>query len=643
MVRGAGTFLRRKALLIAAAGVLAAGLLALGFAFLRAGRVVRLASLETAAGAEIPFRSIRLDRTPGAFEPIASPAVFRDAVVYRGSLYLCGPAGLIEYDAQGAVRARYLAGADLPAAPSAIAVGTAADAAEPELLIATAGEGLVAFNGRSFRQVRAEAAALRDLTAVLPLSTGRVLLGTAKNGVLVYDGRTIAPFHSALAGLEVTALAGDEASLWAGTVNAGVLHWHAGQVDRFGESDGLPDPRVLAIALSGDDAYIGTPIGVAEFTGGRFRRVLAEGVFAQSLLVRNGTLAVGTLEEGVVQVPLAPGRPRPAGRIGATLHGRVDRLLEIEDKLYALSQDGLYRIDERQGGWERLLDRGAAVLTDRNISALAFDSAGRLWTGYFDRGLDILEPALDRARHVENDHVFCVNRIVCDRDRGLTLAGTANGLVLFDASGRERQVLRREQGLIADQVTDILLRPGGMTVATPAGITFLDGAGARSLYAFHGLVNNHAYALASAGNRLLIGTLGGLSVLDGDIVRAGYTTSNSGLKHNWITAIARAGDDWFIGTYGAGVVRFDAAGRWQSFADLRAPFEVNSNAMLATDRAVYAGSLRDGIFVYDRASARWRNLRSGLPSPNVTALAANGGYIYVGTDNGLVRFPEDSR
>ena len=31
---------------------------------------------------------------------------------------------------------------------------------------------------------------------------------------------------------------------------------------------------------------------------------------------------------------------------------------------------------------------------------------------------------------------------------------------------------------------------------------------------------------------------------------------------------------------------------------------------------------------------------TGLPSKNVTALAAGGGYVYVGTDNGLVRIAE---
>jgi hypothetical protein len=33
-------------------------------------------------------------------------------------------------------------------------------------------------------------------------------------------------------------------------------------------------------------------------------------------------------------------------------------------------------------------------------------------------------------------------------------------------------------------------------------------------------------------------------------------------------------------------------------------------------------------------------IRNGLPSLNVTAFAASNGYIFIGTDNGLVRIPE---
>jgi ligand-binding sensor domain-containing protein len=150
-------------------------------------------------------------------------------------------------------------------------------------------------------------------------------------------------------------------------------------------------------------------------------------------------------------------------------------------------------------------------------------------------------------------------------------------------------------------------------------------------------VNNHAYALASDGPRTLVGTLGGLSVLDGGLVRASFTTANSGLKHNWITAIGRSKDEWFVGTYGAGVLRLDSQEHWQTFDDLRGTIEINANAMAVTDAAVYAGTLDRGLAVYDLASGHWSFWTAGLPSLNVTAVEARGGMLYIGTDNGLVK------
>jgi ligand-binding sensor domain-containing protein len=163
---------------------------------------------------------------------------------------------------------------------------------------------------------------------------------------------------------------------------------------------------------------------------------------------------------------------------------------------------------------------------------------------------------------------------------------------------------------------------------------------------FHGLVNQHVYALAQdpsqGSGRLLAGTLGGLSVLDGGAVRASYTTFNSRLKHNWITAICKVGDDWFVGTYGAGVVRFSRNGDWDAFADMRGSIVIDPNAMLVTPTRVYAGTMENGLAIFDRLTARWHFATDGLPSRNVTALAEGGGMIYVGTDNGLVRATEQN-
>jgi hypothetical protein len=67
----------------------------------------------------------------------------------------------------------------------------------------------------------------------------------------------------------VTALAGNEAELWVGTLNDGLLWWHGGQTERIGEEQGLPDRRVEQIALGDGRAYVGTPMGVAEVREGK--------------------------------------------------------------------------------------------------------------------------------------------------------------------------------------------------------------------------------------------------------------------------------------------------------------------------------------------------------------------------------------
>ena len=626
-------------------GVAIAALLTLTTIFLavtltKVSHSLKSAESEVAHQNQIPFQAIPLDRRlPAGFESISSAAKFLDAALFRGRFYLAGPSGLYAYNTNGSLAARYRPGLELPPAPL---VAVAADA--QNLWIATAGEGLLIFDGHRFQQLRPDDASPRNLTALLPLASGRILLGSEKDGVLVWNGRTLDRYHASLTNLQVTALAGSESDLWIGTIDRGVFRWHAGQLDHFSESEGLPDPRVLSLAVSFNEAYAGTALGVAEFRAGRFTRVLATGFFAKALLLKHDSLEVGTLEEGVVTVPLAANAPRMRNVTAQSDLPGVERLLTIDGQTYALAQGGLYQQSQPGGDFKKALDTPAAVLADSNISALAVDRAGRLWTGYFDRGLDILDASFEHAVHTENEHVFCVNRIVHSEDGGLSAVATANGLVLFDASAHEKQVLGKTEGLIANQITDVLLRGDSrspvIVAATPAGITTIDASGTSSLYAFHGLVNNHVYALAASGSRLMAGTLGGLSILDSGIVRASFTTANSGLKHNWITAIAGAGDDWFVGTYGAGVLKLDAAGRWSTFPDWKSPAVINPNAMLVTDRAIFAGTMGQGLAILNRSSGRWTFHTAGLPSLNITALAQGNGYLYIGADNGLVRVIE---
>jgi len=624
--------------------VLSTPLLAIGVVLWRASHAQQEASAEVLSKSEFPYRIIPVDRVaPAGVDPISASPGFRDLAAYKGTIVVSALAGLFVYDRDGALVHSYRAGIELPSAElGSISVGTIAGSAEPEVFIATRGEGLLAFNGSQFRQILPADSSQRIVTSVLVLGSGRVLLGTERQGVLVFDGRRLTPFHLLLKSAHITALAGNDGDIWIGTLASGVFHHRAGQLE---EVSALPDPQVLSITVANDTAYVGTPLGVVEFRNGQRLRTLADGFFARTIARRGETIYVGTQDEGIIDLPAGTERrlqTRPEARVpldGDAPLVSVIHLANVEGEVYAIGQSTIYHYDPAPRRWRPVLTPGNFVMADRNVASLAL-SAGRLWIGYFDRGLDVVDASLEHAVHHEDDTLFCINRIVPDIENAHTAVATANGLVMFDSAAQPRQIIGRKDGFLSDHVTDVAFRDGGMVAATPAGLSFVDRSGVRSLYVFHGLVNNHVYTVATRGAETVAGTLGGLSVLNGDAVRANYTTANSHLKHNWITALARVGDEWFAGTYGAGVLRLDSSGEWHSFPDLKDGLVVNPNAMVANGGELYAGSLDRGLFIFDRASGRWTNTNAGLPSKNVTALATGGGYLYIGTDNGLVRVAE---
>jgi ligand-binding sensor domain-containing protein len=419
-----------------------------------------------------------------------------------------------------------------------------------------------------------------------------------------------------------------------------VIHWQAGSTEEFQDQNGLTDNHVLAIAALGERVFVGTPIGTTEFRNGKPFQKLADGVFSQSLLATRDRLLIGTVDAGIVEIKSGSERAGRFIQAESPEPHSARRIVELDGRLFALTADGLFEQESAGGGWNRRIDVPQPHWTDRNISALSVDSTGKLWIGYFDRGIDIAEiGAGQKFIHVEDDQIFCVNRIVQDSYRNMTVVGTANGIALIGSQGKVLKRITEADGLISQHVGDVVVRPEGLAVATAAGVTLMSSDGPESIYAFHGLANNHVYALAVNGSHLLAGTLGGLSVIEDGFVRTNYTTANSQLKQNWISAIVPVGSSWMVGTYGGGVVELDPGGQLQEFPDFPPQTVVNPNAMLAVPGGVLAGTLDRGLFVYNAADHRWTPITVGLPSLNVTALAASAGNLFIGTDNGIVRMP----
>lgn len=632
---------RRGIAAAAAAALVAVGAIVwLASGYRSVSNVLDQAGREVDSQGRVAFESAALDRRPpSGFEWIGGSASgLIDAALFRGHIFVLSSSELAEYDANGVPVARFRSGFELPAsALVSLESGVSFESKQPELFLATSDAGYLAYDGAAWRQVRMQGVKLLSLRI---LSNGRVLLGSEHAGLLVHDPRGVAPLHDLLKNKKVTALGGtSESDLWIGTLNDGLYRYAAGQLQTVSP---LPDKRVLWIEVDGARVWAATPVGIAEFDNGQYKRELAPGFFVRSLLRQDNALLAGTLEDGLLEIPLETRSAKPMRTSSSLGEGEIRKIFRAGGRRFTLTPDRLIADADHE-----VLRREPSALSDGNIAALAPDDSGRLWIGYFDRGLDVLDitssTSAASARHLEDDTIFCVNAIVHDPARRRSLVATGNGLAIVDPSATVRRVLRKADGLIADHATHVLVQPSGaMTVATPAGVTFVDATGqTSSLYAFHGLVNNHVYALGSCHDRLLAGTLGGLTTLEGGLVRTSFTTANSGLRHNWITAIADAGNACLVGTYGAGVMEFAPDGSWQAFPDLPSRgLEVNPNAMATSPRAVYAGTLGRGLAVWSRASRRWNFVAEGLPSRNVTAVAVRNGVIYVGTDNGLVKVEE---
>src|SRR5664279_5025747 len=147
------------------------------FVIWRASRALHSAATDVRAANEIRFAVRPLAPAANAdFEVISSPAVFFQATRFQDHLYIAGPAGLLEYDPSGALLHQYAVGREFPASPLiALAPAVLADSREPELILATANDGLLVFNGRAFRQIFPYDAAVRTITAILPDASGCLL------------------------------------------------------------------------------------------------------------------------------------------------------------------------------------------------------------------------------------------------------------------------------------------------------------------------------------------------------------------------------------------------------------------------------------------------------------------------------------
>ncbi|HYV03211.1 MAG TPA: hypothetical protein VFB82_01420 [Blastocatellia bacterium] len=596
----------------------------------------------------------------------------RAVASFKGVRYLATSGGLVALDESGNVKRRYTTLDGLPDNDM-----TALTVFRERLFVGTSSAGLIGFDGSSFTGFSfKKPKAVR--VSVLVGTESELLVGTLDGGLFEYDGERFTRRTNSATGADferVTAVLPFESRLYIGTQDRGLYVWREAHIEHVTTGEGLPSPHVTALAATppgfpqAGAVSVATDFGVVAINESNDIKPLSNRPNITSLAISGGRLWAGLFGGGVIDL----GAERAAQQTSETNRSSLSETPGLprsipavvfagEGRLWALTQEGAFEREENAQGpaFEPIAASLAAerVLSAGQITGLAFDGAGRLWAGYFDRGIDLISTdASERLSHIEDDRVREINFIAFDSAEDRILAATSRGLVSLDSRMKQTVLTREKSGLINDSVAHVSFLEDSMSgsslpgnampvklehgralvVATAGGMTQISGGRARSLTAFHGLASNHLYTSAAVGSRVFLGSLAGLVELEGLRVVRTYKTSNSRLAHDWVTALAEAGGTLYIGTNGGGVDALLPSGEWVSFADEIGQFEVNQNAMHFDSERLFVGTSDRGLLVYNTRDRRWTRVSAGLASQSVTAITSDERFVYAGTSNGLVR------
>ena len=245
----------------------------------------------------------------------------------------------------------------------------------------------------------------------------------------------------------------------------------------------------------------------------------------------------------------------------------------------------------------------AEKLPDENVTALAQDSLGRIWTGHKNGKLAFLEKDLFQSfEPPEGSAVKEISDILFDRKGNLWFSTLNDGLYYFTQDRLYR--LDGEEGLPDLFIYDIEEdRQGNVWVGTDGGV-----------------------AVCSLTDRKV-----SLKVLD----------DHHGLPDNIVKKlVAGAGDTMWMGTEDAGIIKYDpATGKYEPM--IKGGWRYGAvTDFLMNENQFWISSPQTGLVVYERQPDQLKfyntNAGEGFASIN-TLLRDKEGNIWAGSKTGLVR------
>lgn len=538
----------------------------------------------------------------------------RDFIKFQNSYFAATSGGLVQYDETGKSEKHFTILDGLPESDL-----TALAVYQNKLFIGTRSENLLTFDGEKFENYIWTDRGSQAVTSFLE-SDGKLLIGTFNGGLIEFDGDKFTEIKANDKRISaINILFKNDSKLAVGTFDNGLKIYENGIWKEYSTGDNLPSNRIVGIAQRDKSLYVATDFGLAVLQENAFRNLAT--LPAISGLISDNNQLFLTKDDGRIYVF------ENSLREFSVSENKLQKahLVSANEKLWLVSNKG---ISDIIGAKIKSFNQSESYSpTDNFISALAFDKNGSLWLGTFRNGIDVFSPEGKKLNHLESETIREINYL---QRKGDTIsAATSGGLVNFKNELSSEEMTKKDN-LPSNSITHF----SEDFTATAKGLVFRQNGKVHLISAVNGLPNNSTYTTLQIGQKLYAGTLGGLAQIENNRVVRTFKDSNSNLTTNWVTALCRADERIFIGTYSGGIFELTPSGEIRSFEPETGKFVVNPNALYSDGTRLYAGTL-NGVKILDLQTQEWKSVRDILPSETVMSIAGDEKSIYFGTTNGL--------
>ncbi len=291
-------------------------------------------------------------------------------------------------------------------------------------------------------------------------------------------------------------------------------------------------------------------------------------------------------------------------------------------------------------------------LYSRHVNALALDRNG-LWIGGLNRGIDrsgitYWDQVRQRWRYFESRFI---GQLLTDEINRMVVAGdslfcaTRFGLSIYDMANDRWTKFTLFDGLVKDNVNDVLVEDGFAWVATDGGLNLIklqpvDKDSERVVeVAADDLHLRRVFDIERAGRFLWAATEFGVYRFDVENQIGGFVDEVNSPGGRMVTCIARYQNElWFGSTRSINVYDLKT-GQWLGAPEKNIFLPGPVRAIAVDGAAVWAGT-DAGVLKYNRKTRDWRRftVEDGLIDNQVNVILIDGDYVWFGTSQGLTLF-----